>query len=147
MLVPSKWLGGIGSVSRVPARTRCLAAREHSVACEWYEARHLRPPAAALYEVRQLSRDRSHRVRCAVHKQAFVAFLDASQIIEREVLDDVYGRSRGWQPIGTFFDAEPETPNVLLGDGEVRLGLYDADCEYWRLDGHCAEDEPIEPTK
>jgi hypothetical protein len=131
----------------VPARTRCLAAREHSVACEWYEARHLRPPEQLFTKFVSFPAIGHTEFGVRFTNKRSVAFLDASQIIEREVLDDVYGRSRGWQPIGTFFDAEPETPNVLLGDGEVRLGLYDADCEYWRLDGHCAEDEPIEPTK
>jgi hypothetical protein len=82
-----------------------------------------------------------------VRKDAFVAFLDARQLIEKEVLTDVYAATKGWQPIATYFKAEPETPNVLLFDGEVTLGYFDEDCQCWRQAGDCAEDEPLQPTK
>jgi hypothetical protein len=82
-----------------------------------------------------------------VCKDAFVAFLDARQLIEKEVLTDVYAATKGWQPIATYFKAEPETPNVLLFDGEATLGYYDEDCECCRQAGDCAEDAALEPTK
>ena len=82
-----------------------------------------------------------------VRKDAFVAFLDARQIIEKEVLTDVYQRTSKWRPIATYFSSEPETPNVLLFDGEVTLGYCDEDCQCWRQAGDCAEDAPLEPTK
>jgi hypothetical protein len=82
-----------------------------------------------------------------VRKDAFVAFLDARQLIEKEVLTDVYAATKGWQPIATYFKAEPETPNVLLYDGEVPLGYYDEDCECWRQAGDSAEDEALQPTQ
>jgi ketosteroid isomerase-like protein len=63
-----------------------------------------------------------------VRKDAFVAFLDARQLIEKVVLTDVNAATKGWQPIATHFKAEL-TPNVLLFDGEVTLGFYDEDCE------------------
>jgi hypothetical protein len=51
-----------------------------------------------------------------VRKDAFVAFLDVRQLIEKEVLTDVYAATKGWQPVATYFKAEPESPNVMLFD-------------------------------
>ena len=76
--------------------------------------------------------------------QAFVAFLDARKIIETEMLPTAWSATRDWRPIDDFQEHEPETPNVLVFDGEVKLGFFDEDDDCWR---DATDDSVIEPTK
>jgi hypothetical protein len=86
---------------------------------------------------------------------AYVAFLDARQLIEK-LRHELHTEIKGWRPIATYFDAEPETPAVLLwgphpvsGEDAVMLGYWDEDERAWYREGEGPDIEsaPIEPTK
>lgn len=86
---------------------------------------------------------------------AYLAFLDARKLIER-VRHDLHAELKGWQPIATYHDDEPETPTVLLwaphpasGEFAVQLGYWDGDERAWYREGEGPDLEsvPLEPTK
>lgn len=86
-------------------------------------------------------------------RDAYLAFLDLRPLI-LEALNAIHHEVKGWRPISTFFEAEPETPMVLLWEprdpgGVICLGYWDDDAQDWYREacGPDLESEPLNPTK
>lgn len=86
---------------------------------------------------------------------AFTAFLEARQLIDK-LRQEVFAELKGWQDIATYFEAEPETSEVLLwaphpdsGEHAVLLGYWDDDERAWYRAGRGPdlESAPLAPTK
>jgi hypothetical protein len=88
-----------------------------------------------------------------IKAEAYVAFLEARQIIDKVRLD-LANATRQWRPIETFLAEEPETPMVLLwgmnpdsGEHSVMLGYWDDDSQAWYREGQCEGGPAIQPAK
>jgi hypothetical protein len=82
-------------------------------------------------------------------RDAYVSFLDLRPLI-LEALNAIHAELRGWRPVATFFETEPEAPMVLLWDGEaIALGYWSDDDQAWyrECEGPDLESEPLRPTK